>query len=43
MIKRREVLRISVSGNKHRNYGKSEWNGMEFSVIDTEVIFKGKG
>jgi GTP-binding protein len=34
----REAIVDSVSGvTRDRNYGKSEWNGKEFSVIDTEV------
>jgi GTP-binding protein len=42
MIKRREAIVDSVSGvTRDRNYGKSEWNGMEFSVIDTGGYIKG--
>lgn len=36
LIKRREAIVDSVSGvTRDRHYGKSEWNGKEFSVIDT--------
>lgn len=50
MIQRREAIVDSVSGvTRDRNYGKSEWNGKEFSVIDTggyvrgsEDIFEGE-
>lgn len=36
LIKRREAIVDSVAGvTRDRNYGKSEWNGREFSVIDT--------
>lgn len=42
MIKRREAIVDSVSGvTRDRNYGKSEWNGKEFSVIDTGGYIKG--
>ncbi len=36
LIKRREAIVDSVSGvTRDRHYGKSDWNGKEFSVIDT--------
>lgn len=36
LIERREAIVDSVSGvTRDRNYGKSDWNGREFSVIDT--------
>src|SRR5690554_6063229 len=36
MIKRREAIVDSVSGvTRDRHYGKTDWNGKEFSVIDT--------
>lgn len=36
LIQRREAIVDSVSGvTRDRNYGKSDWNGKEFSVIDT--------
>jgi GTP-binding protein len=42
LIKRREAIVDSVSGvTRDRNYGKSEWNGKEFSVIDTGGYIKG--
>jgi len=42
MIQRREAIVDSVSGvTRDRNYGKSEWNGREFSVIDTGGYIKG--
>lgn len=42
MIKRREAIVDAVSGvTRDRNYGKSEWNGKEFSVIDTGGYVKG--
>ena len=42
LVKRREAIVDSVSGvTRDRNYGKSEWNGKEFSVIDTGGYIKG--
>ncbi|MFY8187449.1 MAG: ribosome biogenesis GTPase Der [Flavobacterium sp.] len=42
LIKRREAIVDSVSGvTRDRNYGKSEWNGKDFSVIDTGGYIKG--
>lgn len=42
LIKKREAIVDSVSGvTRDRNYGKSEWNGQEFSVIDTGGYIKG--
>lgn len=42
LIKRREAIVDSVAGvTRDRNYGKSEWNGMEFSVIDTGGYIRG--
>ncbi|WP_124981788.1 ribosome biogenesis GTPase Der [Nonlabens xiamenensis] len=36
MIKRREAITDAVSGvTRDRHYGKSDWNGKEFSLIDT--------
>ena len=36
LIKRREAIVDSISGvTRDRHYGKSDWNGKEFSVIDT--------
>ncbi|WP_121667708.1 ribosome biogenesis GTPase Der [Mesonia aquimarina] len=36
LIQRREAIVDSVSGvTRDRHYGKSDWNGKEFSVIDT--------
>ncbi len=36
LIKKREAIVDSVSGvTRDRHYGKSEWNGVEFTVIDT--------
>lgn len=41
LIKRREAIVDAVSGvTRDRNYGKSEWNGKEFSVIDTGGYIK---
>jgi GTP-binding protein len=50
LIQRREAIVDSVSGvTRDRNYGKSDWNGKEFSLIDTggyaigsEDIFEGE-
>ena len=46
LIKRREAIVDSISGvTRDRNYGKSEWNGKEFSVIDikgSDDIFEGE-
>ena len=42
MIQRREAIVDSVAGvTRDRNYGKSEWNGREFSVIDTGGYVRG--
>ena len=42
LIKRRDAIVDSVSGvTRDRNYGKSDWNGKEFSVIDTGGYIKG--
>src|SRR6187431_1956289 len=42
LIRRREAIVDSVSGvTRDRNYGKSEWNGKEFSVIDTGGYVRG--
>lgn len=42
LIKRREAIVDAVSGvTRDRIYGKSEWNGKEFSVIDTGGYVKG--
>ncbi|WP_298151874.1 ribosome biogenesis GTPase Der [Flavobacterium sp.] len=42
LIKRREAIVDAVSGvTRDRNYGKSEWNGKEFSVIDTGGYVRG--
>ncbi|MCZ8143917.1 ribosome biogenesis GTPase Der [Flavobacterium sp.] len=42
LIQRREAIVDSVSGvTRDRIYGKSEWNGKEFSVIDTGGYIKG--
>lgn len=36
LIKRREAIVDAVSGvTRDRHYGKTDWNGVEFSVIDT--------
>lgn len=36
MIQRREAITDAVSGvTRDRHYGKSDWNGKEFSIIDT--------
>ncbi|MFC7358074.1 ribosome biogenesis GTPase Der [Jejudonia soesokkakensis] len=42
MIQRREAIVDSVSGvTRDRHYGKSDWNGKEFSLIDTGGYVKG--
>jgi GTPase len=42
LIKRREAIVDATAGvTRDRNYGKSEWNGKEFSVIDTGGYIKG--
>lgn len=42
LIQRREAIVDSVSGvTRDRNYGKSEWNGKPFSVIDTGGYVRG--
>jgi len=36
LIKRREAIVDAVSGvTRDRHYGKTDWNGKEFSLIDT--------
>ena len=36
LVRSRQAIVDSVSGvTRDRNYGQSEWNGVEFSVIDT--------
>ena len=36
LVERREAIVDSVSGDtRDRNYGKSDWNGRSFSIIDT--------
>ena len=36
LIQRREAIVDAVSGvTRDRHYGKSDWNGKEFSLIDT--------
>ncbi|MFC6267973.1 ribosome biogenesis GTPase Der [Frigoriflavimonas asaccharolytica] len=50
LLERREAIVDSVSGvTRDRHYGKSDWNGVEFTVIDTggyeintEDIFQGE-
>lgn len=42
MIKRREAIVDAVSGvTRDRNYGKADWNGREFSLIDTGGYVRG--
>ena len=42
LIQRREAIVDAVSGvTRDRHYGKSDWNGREFSVIDTGGYVKG--
>lgn len=42
MIQRREAIVDAVSGvTRDRNYGKSDWNGKEFSLIDTGGYVRG--
>ena len=42
LIQRREAIVDSVSGvTRDRHYGKTDWNGKEFSVIDTGGYVKG--
>lgn len=42
LIKRREAIVDAVSGvTRDRHYGKSDWNGKEFSLIDTGGYVKG--
>ena len=42
LVQRREAIVDSVSGvTRDRHYGKSDWNGKEFSVIDTGGYIKG--
>ena len=36
MIQKRDAIVDSISGvTRDRNYGKSFWNGKEFSLVDT--------
>ncbi|MDT0688060.1 ribosome biogenesis GTPase Der [Autumnicola psychrophila] len=42
LIQRREAIVDSVSGvTRDRHYGKSDWNGQNFSLIDTGGYIKG--
>lgn len=42
LIKRREAIVDAVSGvTRDRHYGKTDWNGREFSLIDTGGYVKG--
>ncbi len=42
MIQRREAIVDALSGvTRDRHYGKSEWNGREFTLIDTGGYIKG--
>lgn len=42
MIRRREAIVDAISGvTRDRHYGKSDWNGKEFSLIDTGGWLKG--
>lgn len=42
MIQRREAIVDAVSGvTRDRNYGKADWNGKAFSIIDTGGYVKG--
>ena len=42
LIQRREAIVDSVSGvTRDRHYGKTDWNGKEFSIIDTGGYVKG--
>jgi len=42
LIQRREAIVDAVSGvTRDRHYGKSDWNGVEFSLIDTGGYVKG--
>ena len=36
LIKKREAIVDAISGvTRDRHYGRSEWNGIDFSIIDT--------
>ncbi len=42
LIQRRDAIVDSVAGvTRDRHYGKSDWNGKEFSVIDTGGYIEG--
>ena len=42
LIQRREAIVDATSGvTRDRHYGKSEWNGREFTLIDTGGYVKG--
>ena len=42
LIQRREAITDAISGvTRDRHYGKSEWNGKEFTLIDTGGYVKG--
>ena len=42
MIKKRGAIVDAISGvTRDRNYGKSDWNGIEFSLIDTGGYVQG--
>ena len=41
LIERKEAIVDEVSGvTRDRHYGKSDWNGVEFSVIDTDIFLQ---
>ena len=42
LLKARQAITDEISGvTRDRHYGKSEWNGREFSVIDTGGYVQG--
>ena len=42
LIKKREAIVDAVSGvTRDRHYGQSDWNGIEFSLIDTGGYIQG--
>lgn len=44
LVKRRDAIVDSISGvTRDRHYGKSDWNGKDFSVIDTGGYVIGSG
>ena len=41
LIKKRDAIVDALSGvTRDRHYGKSDWNGIDFTIIDTGVTWR---